>query len=174
MGQASQPAIMTDYEFVLARSAIDFGADVVLCHHHHFLRGIELYRQQADLLRPRAFCVRPAGPWESLTDFELVKLKQRGEYAIYPRPGYPLSPFHEDPRMTMIALCEFRDAGSSRRIGFVPCLINADNQAVPLRSASADFHRIKAYVKQIGETTGLRTRYQDGQTRGIDCVLVEQ
>ena len=73
----------------------------------------------------------------------------------------------------MIAICDYRD-DKFQRTGFVPCLINAENQAVPLRSASADFHRIKAYVKQISETTGLRTRYEDGQTRGIDCVLVEQ
>ncbi len=171
MGQASLPAIMTDYEFVLARSAIDFGADVVLAHHHHFLRGIELYRSKPIFYGLGHFVFDLPGLGDSLTEHELAKLRQRGEYAIYPRPGYPLSPFHEDARMTMIAICDYRH-DKLERAGFVPCLINGDNQAVPLRSANADFQRIKAYVKQIGETAGLRTRYEDGQVRGTDCVLV--
>lgn len=172
MGQASLPAIMTDYEFALARSAIDFGADVVLAHHHHFLRGVERYRNKPIFYGLGHFVFDLPGLGETLTEIELSKLKQRGEYAIYPRAGYPLSPFHEDARMTMIALCDYRE-NELQRVGFVPCLINGENQAVPLRSASADFHRIKAYVESIGETAGLRTRYEDGQIRGIDCVLVD-
>jgi poly-gamma-glutamate capsule biosynthesis protein CapA/YwtB (metallophosphatase superfamily) len=34
-GQASRPAILTDYERTLAHAAVDCGADVVLGHHHN-------------------------------------------------------------------------------------------------------------------------------------------
>jgi poly-gamma-glutamate capsule biosynthesis protein CapA/YwtB (metallophosphatase superfamily) len=171
MGQASLPAIMADYEFVLARSAIDFGADIVLAHHHHFLRGVELYRSKPIFYGLGHFVFDLPGLGEALTEHELAKLKQRGEYAIYPRPGFPLSPFHEDARMTMIAICDFRD-NALQGTGFVPCLINGENQAMPLRTANPDFHRIKAYVESISTTAGLPTRYEIGRMRGIDCVLV--
>lgn len=171
MGQASLPAIMTDYEFALARSAIDFGADVVLAHHHHFLRGIEVYRGKPIFYGLGHFVFDLPGLDASLTETELIKLKQRGAYAIYPRPGYPLSPFHEDARMTMIALCHYRSE-KLQCAGFVPCLINGENQAVPLQLTNTDFHRIKSYVESISEGAGLRTRYETGRIRGLDCVLV--
>ena len=78
---------MTDYEFVLARSAIDFGADVVLGHHHHFLRGIELYRSKPIFYGLGHFVFDLPGLGDALTDRELTKLKQRGEYAIIRGPG---------------------------------------------------------------------------------------
>jgi poly-gamma-glutamate synthesis protein (capsule biosynthesis protein) len=171
MGQASLPAIMTDYEFVLARSAIDFGADVVLAHHHHFLRGIELYRGKPIFYGLGHFVFDLPGLEASLSNTELAKLRQRGQYAIYPRPGYPLSPFHEDARMTMIALCAYRN-NRLDRTGFVPCLINSENQAVPLHAVDPAFCRIKAYVEAISESAGLSTCYQTGRIDEIDCVLV--
>jgi poly-gamma-glutamate synthesis protein (capsule biosynthesis protein) len=144
---------------------------VVLAHHHHFLRGVELYRDKPIFYGLGHFVFDLPGLDATLTETELTKLKQRGEYAIYPRAGYPLSPFHEDARMTMIALCDFR-ADKLKRTGFVPCLINGENQAVPLRSANANFHHIKAYVQSISETAGLRTRYEIGRLGELDCVLV--
>lgn len=72
----------------------------------------------------------------------------------------------------MIALCDFR-GDKLQQTGFAPCLINGENQAVPVASSNADFHRVKAYVEQIGETAGLRTRYEQGRIRGIDCILIK-
>ena len=38
---------VADYESVLARAAIDAGADVVLGHHQHIIKPIEIYRGRA-------------------------------------------------------------------------------------------------------------------------------
>ena len=43
-GDATRPTVLTDHEWRTARSAIDAGADVVVGHHHHVLRGVEVYR----------------------------------------------------------------------------------------------------------------------------------
>lgn len=45
-GRAGEPATITDYERILGRASVDAGADIVLGHHHHFLRGIEIYRDR--------------------------------------------------------------------------------------------------------------------------------
>ena len=43
-GIVHTPAKLADYERPLARAAIDAGADIVVGHHAHILRGIEFYR----------------------------------------------------------------------------------------------------------------------------------
>jgi len=42
-GTASAPAVLLDYERILGHAAVDAGADAVFGHHHHYLRGVELY-----------------------------------------------------------------------------------------------------------------------------------
>ena len=159
MGQASLPAIMTEYEFVLARSAIDFGADVVVGHHHHFLRGIEIYRGRPIFYGLGHFVFDLPGLGNALDAAELSRLRARGEYAIYPREGYPLSPFHPDARMTMVAICNFRGR-DIQAAGFFPCLINQDNHAVPLQMKGDQARRLASYVESIGNDAGLTTRYE--------------
>ena len=159
MGQASLPAIMTEYEFVLARSAIDFGADVVVGHHHHFLRGMEIYRGHPIFYGLGHFVFDLPGLGNVLDAVELSRLRARGEYAIYPREGYPLSPFHPDARMTMVAICNFRGR-DIQAAGFFPCLINQDNHAVPLQMKGDQARRLASYVESIGNDAGLTTRYE--------------
>lgn len=173
MGQASLPAIMTEYEFVLARSAIDFGADVVLGHHHHFLRGMEIYRDRPIFYGLGHFVFDLPGLGTALNATELSKLRARGEYAIYPRDGHPLSPFHPDARMTMVALCTFRGRDISAA-GFIPCLINGDNQAVPLQVDRDDARRLTKYVKSISSGAGLITRYEHAELLpGLQGIRIE-
>jgi len=43
-GIGHTPAALAMYERPLAKAAIDAGADIVVGHHAHILRGIELYK----------------------------------------------------------------------------------------------------------------------------------
>jgi poly-gamma-glutamate capsule biosynthesis protein CapA/YwtB (metallophosphatase superfamily) len=45
-GDWTKPAHLTDHEIRVAHCAVDFGADIVVGHHHHLLRGIEWYRDR--------------------------------------------------------------------------------------------------------------------------------
>jgi poly-gamma-glutamate synthesis protein (capsule biosynthesis protein) len=164
--------LLTDYERILAHASIDAGADVVLGHHHHFLRGIEIYKGRAIYYGLGHFVFDLPGLEMALTPTELEKLRGMGEYAIYPREGYPLSPFHEDARMTMIAVCRFRGA-RLQSFGFVPCLINGQNHAVPVDGASTQGHRVTGYVEQTSRQAGLATAYVQAdvgaEVSGIIC-----
>jgi len=95
----------------------------------------------------------------------------KGEYVIYPRDGYPLLSFHPDTRMTMIGLCEFEDR-SIRRAGFIPCLINAANQPVPLTLCSVEGRRVLAYMRKITGEAGLATQYARADFRVGGCEAV--
>lgn len=157
-GQAGRPAHLTEYERILGRTSIDAGADIVLGHHHHFLRGIELYRGKPIFYGLGHFVFDLPGLDAALSADELRKLREMGEYAIYPREGYPLSPFHPDARMTMVAACDF-DGAAMTSLGFFPCLIDGDNHAVPLKADDARAQKIVGYMSAISTDAGLQSRY---------------
>jgi poly-gamma-glutamate capsule biosynthesis protein CapA/YwtB (metallophosphatase superfamily) len=157
-GQAGQPAHLTDYERVLGHASIEAGADLVLGHHHHFLRGIEIYRGKPIFYGLGHFVFDLPGLGAALSSDELEKLKQMGEYAIYPREEYPLSPFHPDARMTMVGTCDF--AGSAMiSAGFFPCLIDRNNHAIPLRDVDPRAQNVVDYLSKISIRVGLETQY---------------
>jgi hypothetical protein len=157
-GRAGEPAIITDYEHTLGRASVDAGADIVLGHHHHFLRGIEIYRDRPIYYGLGHFVFDLPGLGESLTPLEIEKLKGMGEYAIYPRDGYPLSPFHPDARMTMIAVCDFEGSRMLSR-GFVPCLIDGSNHARPLAPGSEAWDAVVDYMARVSAAGGIESDY---------------
>ncbi len=157
-GTASAPAVLTDYERVLGRAAIDAGADIVFGHHHHYLRGVELYKERPIFYGLGHYAFDLPGMDTALTPFEIAKLKAMGEHAIYPRAGYPLLPFHADARMTGIAVCRMR-GNAIAEIGLVPCLIDARNHPVPASADGETGRQILDYMRRISAEAGLATRY---------------
>ncbi|MBL8706720.1 MAG: CapA family protein, partial [Rhodospirillales bacterium] len=81
-GTASRPAVLMDYEYTLGRAAVDAGADLVYGHHHHYLRGVELYRGKPIFYGLGHFAFDLPGMETALTQREIDKLKQMGEHAI--------------------------------------------------------------------------------------------
>lgn len=158
-GRASQPAIMTDYERIVGKAAIDAGADVVLGHHHHYLRGIEIYQGKPIYYGLGHFVFDLAGMETALSASDIENLKAMGEHTIYPRDGFPLSPFHPDARMTMVAVCRF-DGAFLVAAEWIPCLINGENHAVPLKIDGPEGQRILRYMTDITRQVGINTTYE--------------
>src|SRR5262249_45995067 len=170
-GESTRPAFLTDYERRFGHLAIDSGADVVLGHHHHMLRGIELYGDRPIFYGLGHFAFDMPGA-ELFSAAQIRKWRQFGEYVIYPREGYPLLPFHPDTRMTMIGICAF-DGRSISPARMVPCLINTRNQPVPLPLDSAEGQRVTQYMQTITADAGLTTRFhRDGLLVGDVEALV--
>lgn len=150
-----RPVYLTEYERALGRAAIDAGADIVLGHHHHFLRGIEVYKGKPIFYGLGHFVF-------DLTGAECVQggyLRQElGDNCIFPRPGYPLSPFPEDTRMTMVAACDF-DGKEMTSFGFFPCMIDAKNHAHPLKADDPRAQKVVDYMTKITAGADLKTAY---------------
>jgi poly-gamma-glutamate synthesis protein (capsule biosynthesis protein) len=145
-------------ETQVGRAAIDAGADLVLGHHHHVLKAVEVYKSKAifhglgnfvfdlgvDDLPPAliARLVARSGP-----------LQAAGEKSARPWA------FSEVSRQTMVVLARMgRDGVAS--IGYRPCLINTLGQPVPLASGEPDFDRVVAYVEQASREAGFDTRFE--------------
>jgi poly-gamma-glutamate capsule biosynthesis protein CapA/YwtB (metallophosphatase superfamily) len=167
-GEANRPAVLHNYERSLAYEAIDAGVDVVLGHHHHVLRGIEWYQEHPIFYGLGHFVFDLPDIEGRTTEGMLEKWRQKhGEYALGPREGWPLLPFHPDARLTVIAYLRF--AGSKiEAAGIIPCTIVPNGCVVPHRPEEEDGHRVLEYLARVTREAGLDTRYEilQGTTLG--------
>jgi poly-gamma-glutamate synthesis protein (capsule biosynthesis protein) len=151
------PAVLADYQRDVAHVAIDSGADLILGHHAHILKGIEVYAGKVifyglcnfaiDLRAPKELLERPGHK-------EIAKLNPDWK----PDPEYPTYFMPPDSRKTLIVKCVI----AQRRIqsvSFLPTYINKQSQPEVLVSADPRFGEVLAYVEQITRDQGLDTRF---------------
>src|SRR5512139_999406 len=122
-GIGHTPAVLAMYERPLAKAAIDAGADVVVAHHAHILRGIEVYRGKPIYhgLGNFVTVTRALNIEANPSPKRLEWARRRRElFGFEPDPTYPTYPFHPEARNAMIAVCEI-GAECVRKAGFIPC-----------------------------------------------------
>ncbi len=159
-GRSSVPAFITEYERQLGRAAVDAGADIVLGHHHHMLRGIEIYNGKPIFYGLGHFVFDSPDKEKILTAKEIAQLKALGEYAIYPREGYPMLPFHPEARMTMFAALKLTGT-TITDVGFIPFTISTAGHAVPALPGTAEFNAVLDYMRQVSGRAGVASQYDE-------------
>lgn len=158
-GDFMKPFDLTDHETRTARFCIDVGADIVIGHHHHILRGMEWYTGKPIFygLGHFVFDFRAEIPPEI---YEM--LGNEGDnpdfYGLAPRAGWPLLPMHADSRMTALAWATVEDATVSG-IGFLPCRLNPEGQVFPVYPTSPEGKEVVDYVEKGCTTQGLNARF---------------
>ena len=164
------PVTIADYETEVARAAIDAGADIVLGHHQHILKGIQVYKGKVIMHGMGNFaldCAHNATPGsQSPALLEMQELYP--EYCFGWRDESPGYPFHRDARRTMIARCRI-SGGQIREVSYVPCYISPTGEPEPLTAADEHFADVAHYVEEISAAVGFDTTF----TRRYDEVVVE-
>jgi poly-gamma-glutamate synthesis protein (capsule biosynthesis protein) len=153
-------AKLAQYESDVARVAIDAGADAVIGHHAHILRGVELYRDRPIFhgLGNYATVTRALSPANTDTPEAAAWAKRRVElFGFEPDPNMPAYPFHPESRHTMIGDLRIADDGTVEA-GFVPCWIDDAARPVPLGESDGGF--VVDYVEAITREAGLETEYR--------------
>jgi poly-gamma-glutamate synthesis protein (capsule biosynthesis protein) len=167
-GIGHTPAIVAMYERELARAAIDAGADIVVGHHAHILRGIEVYKGRPIFhgLGNFVTVTRALNLEDNPSPERKAWARRRRElFGFDPDPDYPTYPFHPEARNAMIALCTV--GSGSMQAGFVPCWIEPSGRPVPL-GRDARGEAVADYVKAITATAGLNGRLEwDGDSVAI-------
>ena len=159
-GDFMRPFHLTDHETQTAHFCIDQGADVVVGHHHHILRGIDWYAGRPIFygLGHFVFDVRT-----ELSEEMVGRLGGDGEdpdfYGIAPRKGWPLLPLHADSRMTALGLVTAVDGGIADA-GFLPCRLNAEGQVFPVDPGSPEGKEVVDYLRKACTTQGLSPRFE--------------
>ncbi len=159
-GVVHTPAHIAMYERPLARAAIEAGADVVVGHHAHILRGVEVYRGKPIFHGLGNFVVvtRALNVDGNAHPARLAWAKRRREvFGFTPDPGYPTYPFHPEAKNAMIAACTV-DGDGALSPGFLPCWIRPDG-APEVLARGERAQGVLDYVADITRRAGLKTEF---------------
>ena len=150
------PAEISDYQREVAHAAIDAGADIVLGHHPHILKGVEFHKGKAIFYsmgnfaidQPQAF---DAAIMQSRSFKELMDLNPDFDVNNL----YVLPP---DTRYTLIVKAVIRN-GAIAELGFIPAWIGDDSAPMPLGSDDPHFNCVVGYMRDISVSQDLRVDY---------------
>ena len=153
-GLVHTPARLAPYERPVAWAAIDAGAQVVISHHAHLIRGMEFYRGKPIFHGLGNGCVvtRALSPGQDNPARAAWVERRKKLFGFEPDPEYWLAPFHPDAVNAMLGRLKWHDDGRIEA-GFVPMHVEA-----PGRPVVADAPRaaaIIAYMERITREAGL-------------------
>jgi len=157
------PVVVAEYESVVAKAAIDAGADIILGHHQHILKPIQVYRGKV-IFHGLGHLAMDVDLSEHDGSPLLAQMQhQYGNTGVRYRPDYPTYPYPPEARQTVLARFRIRD----RRIDevcFVPCYINPAGQPEVLAASDPRFAQVMSYIKSISGEAGFDTAFQPGLT----------
>jgi poly-gamma-glutamate capsule biosynthesis protein CapA/YwtB (metallophosphatase superfamily) len=153
-GITHRPAELAPYERPLAHAAIDAGADIVVGHHAHIVRGIEIYRGRPIYhgLGNGVVVTNALSPGQDhVARAEWVERRKR-MFNFEPDPAYTLAPFHPEAVNGMIGHVRWHVDGRLDA-GFIPTF--AEPPGRPVMPNEAQRREIKDYIGRIGVKAGL-------------------
>jgi hypothetical protein len=166
-GDYSRPFHLTEHETMTARYCIDHGADMVIGHHHHALRGMEWYQGKPIMYGLGHFVADlRLDLSEALVKPFLDPDHEDVSYEVGPRRGWPLLPLHKDTRMSVIAWARAAPRGI-RDIGFLPCRLTPDGVVHPLRAGSPESDEVVAYLDKCNRSQRLKGAIDAGDPLSI-------
>ncbi len=151
------PALIADYQRDVAHAAIEAGADLILGHHAHILKGIEVFKGKPIFYSLCNFAIDLAAPKELLErpgHQEIAKLNPDWK----PDPEYPTYFMPPDSRKTLIAKCEIASK-RVKRVSFLPTLINKQSQPKVLSADDPRFQEVVDYIEAITQDQALGARF---------------
>jgi poly-gamma-glutamate synthesis protein (capsule biosynthesis protein) len=160
------PGVIADYQRDVGRAAIDAGADVILGHHAHILKGIDVYRGKPIIYSLCNFAM------DLPMDEKHAQSKGFREIQkLHPdwRPDYGITyNFPPDSRYTVVVKCVL-GSDRSASVRLLPAFIGPMSQPQILSAADPRFGEVQAYLEKYTASQGLNARY----VRSADELLLE-
>jgi poly-gamma-glutamate synthesis protein (capsule biosynthesis protein) len=143
------PAVIADYQTEVAHTAIDAGADIILGHHPHILKGIEVYKGKPIIYSMGNFALDPCEQVpqfrEQYPDIDTFLLL----YTATPKT---------ELRYSMIVKCIISNK-AIQAVSFLPVLINEKSQPQIIHRNESAFNEIFEYMKCISQSQKLDTKF---------------
>jgi poly-gamma-glutamate capsule biosynthesis protein CapA/YwtB (metallophosphatase superfamily) len=171
-GYSSWLEVLQDYELELGRIAAESGADAVVCHHHHSLRGVELHQGTPIFYGLGALIHHFSSHMPTKADMT-ARLARFGPLAsMAPGEDLPLFPFRTDSQMTGIAAFDVASDGLVAT-GLIPALMLADGSTAPLRSDDPRAAEVAEYLERITRRVGFETTFTREQREGYMLLRID-
>jgi hypothetical protein len=148
------PARLAPYERPLAHAAIDAGADAVLGHHSHIVKGIEFHRGRPIFHGLGNGCVVTGALSPSQDHPARAEWAERRRrlFGFEPDPAYHLAPFHPEAVNAMLGKLAWEEDGTVQA-GIIP--VDVEPPGRPVLAAGERRREIFRYVEKITQLGGL-------------------
>ena len=157
-------AQIAEYQFEYAHDAIDAGADLILGHHAHILKPIEVYKGKVIFYSLGNFAMEDPNNMarDKATLRQDMRTSKKHQEMAKIRKGFGTGntkkTFPEDCYYTMIAKIEITDKKISR-VSFLPAYIPEDFNPYIVKPDDALFGTIRDYMEKIDDMMDLDTAY---------------
>lgn len=162
-------AEIAEYQFEYAHDAIDAGADLILGHHAHILKPIEVYKGKVIFYSLGNFAMED--PNNMLRDKKTLRQdmrtsKKHQEMAKIRKgfgTGNAKKTFPEDCYYTMIAKIEIKDKQITK-VSYLPTYIPDDFAPYVVKPEDPMFDTINTYMRKINDIMEIEINYTvDGE-----------
>jgi len=153
-GIVHTPAMIAPYERELAQAAVAAGADLVVCHHAHILRGITHYHGRPVFHGLGNGCVvtHALGMNQAHAARAEWARRRREMFGFEPDPDYPLAPFHPQAVHAALGVARWH-ADGTLTAGVMP--VHVEPPGRPLCVADERADAVISYLDHIGAEAGL-------------------
>ena len=161
-GTVHTPARIEPYERTVAQAAIDLGADAVISHHAHIVRGIEFHRGRPIFHGLGNGCVVTSAlsPDQDHPARAEWARRRKEMFGFEPDPAFTLAPFHPEAVNAFIGRLLVAEDGTITA-GLTPVTVEAPGRPVLAEGELA--RSIANYVEKITRDAGLPPiRVDDG------------
>jgi len=148
--------MLADYQRQVAHAAIDAGADAILGHHPHLMKGIEFHRGKPIFYSLGNFAIEQP----HIFDPAIVRTDSF-RHLVSLNPDWSLESSYmlpEETRITGITRLVVRQ-GAIVETRFRPCWVGDDSSPVPLSATDPRFARVQAYLAEVSAAEGLSTSF---------------
>jgi poly-gamma-glutamate capsule biosynthesis protein CapA/YwtB (metallophosphatase superfamily) len=150
------PAQLTHYQRETARKAIDCGADLIVGHHPHILKGIEVYRGKVILYSLGNFAIeQPSAFMQDLYKTERHREIEELNPQWNENSEYPLPP---ETRKSLIVKCVIAEK-RIKRISFLPVYLTVGSEPEILKPGDERFEDVARYIDEITSNQGMHTSF---------------
>lgn len=142
------PRVIADYQVTVAHACIDAGADMVLGHHAHVPKAIEVYRGRAIFYSLSNFCMTkpfPSPKWNE-PPWQHGALRNHADQDH----GMPLLPYGRDAKRSLLAKAVLARSGV-QQVSFLPMMIDALYRPEVLRRSDPRFEDMLRYMEWASE-----------------------
>jgi hypothetical protein len=154
------PAVIADYQIEIAHTAIDAGADLILQHHSHILKGVEVYGGKAIFYGLSNFALEVhfmTREWAENPQIRALRKALNPDWNP-PYTDYPSFPFPPDSRKTILVKCTITNKEISQ-ISFLPAIINKQGEPEILTIDDVRFSEVVSYIENITRDQEFDTKF---------------
>jgi capsule synthesis protein PGA_cap len=142
------PRVIADYQVIAAHACIDAGADMILGHHAHVPKAIEMYQGKSIFYSLSNFCMTKPFPSPKWSETPWLHGALRN-YADQ-NPEYPLLPYGFDAKRTLLAKAVFAKDGV-KSVSFLPMMIDKQYRPEVLHAGDERFDDMVSYMDWASE-----------------------